>query len=73
MSSLETTPTRSGLLSAVGIHGLLRDRPIIPLIVLLVGLVIIIELLQPGIVNERWISNTIKFAIPLAILAAACG
>ena len=71
MSSLETTPTRSGLLSAVGIRGLLRDRPIIPLIVLLVGLVIIIELLQPGIVNERWISNTIKFAIPLAILAAA--
>jgi ribose transport system permease protein len=54
-----------------GFRKLLRDRPIIPLIVLLVGLVIVVELLQPGIVNERWISNTVKFAIPLAILAAA--
>ena len=71
MSSLETTSSRSSVLSAVGIRGLLRDRPIIPLIVLLVGLVVIVELLQPGIVNERWLSNTIKFAIPLAILAAA--
>jgi ribose transport system permease protein len=30
-----------------------------------------LEIVQPGIVNERWIGNTIKFAIPLAILAAA--
>ena len=29
-----------------------------------------LEFLRPGIVNERWIANTIKFAIPLAILAA---
>ena len=29
-----------------------------------------LELLRPGIVNERWVANTIKFAIPLAILAA---
>ncbi|MEO1020628.1 MAG: ABC transporter permease, partial [Pseudomonadota bacterium] len=48
----------------------LRDRPLIPLIVLLVGLVVLLEVLRPGIVNERWIANTIKFAIPLAILAA---
>jgi ribose transport system permease protein len=49
---------------------LMSDRPLIPLIVLLIGLVVILELLRPGIVNERWIANTIKFAIPLAILAA---
>jgi ribose transport system permease protein len=48
-----------------------RDRPIIPLIALLLGLVAVVELLQPGIVSERWISNIIRFAIPLAILAAA--
>lgn len=49
---------------------LMSDRPLIPLIVLLIGLVVILEILRPGIVNERWIANTIKFAIPLAILAA---
>jgi ribose transport system permease protein len=48
----------------------LRDRPLIPLIVLLLALVVVLELLRPGIVNERWVANTIKFAIPLAILAA---
>jgi ribose transport system permease protein len=49
---------------------LLRDRPLIPLIVLLLALVAVLELLRPGIVNERWIANTVKFAIPLAMLAA---
>lgn len=48
---------------------IIRDRPLIPLIVLLLALVLVLELLRPGIVNERWIANTIKFAIPLAILA----
>jgi ribose transport system permease protein len=46
------------------------DRPLIPLIVLLIGLVVILQIMQPGIVNARWIGNTIKFAIPLAMLAA---
>ncbi|HKZ91708.1 MAG TPA: ABC transporter permease [Candidatus Limnocylindrales bacterium] len=62
---------RSGWLSATSLRTVLRDRPIIPLISLLLGLVVMLEVLQPGIVNERWISNTIRFAIPLAILAAA--
>ncbi len=48
----------------------LRDYPIIPLIVLLLALVGLLEVMRPGIVNERWIGNTIKFAIPLAMLAA---
>ena len=30
---------------------------------------LVLQILRPGIVNERWIANTIKFAIPLAILA----
>lgn len=48
----------------------LGDNPLIPLVVLLLVLVGVLEFLRPGIVNERWIGNTIKFAIPLAMLAA---
>jgi len=48
----------------------LGDNPMIPLIVLLLALVAILQFMRPGIVNERWIANTIKFAIPLAMLAA---
>lgn len=44
--------------------------PVIPLIALLAGLIGLLEFLQPGIFNERWIGNTIRFAIPLAMLAA---
>ncbi|MBZ9660069.1 ABC transporter permease [Mesorhizobium sp. ESP-6-4] len=47
----------------------MADRPLIPLIILLIVLVAILQVLRPGIVNERWIANTAKFAIPLAILA----
>ena len=46
------------------------DNPIIPLIVLLFLLIGVLEYMRPGIVNERWMGNTIKFAIPLAMLAA---
>ncbi len=49
---------------------LMSDQPLIPLIVLLIALVIVLELLRPGIVNPRWVANTIKFSVPLAILAA---
>ena len=49
---------------------LMVDRPIIPLILLLIGLVGLLEIMQPGIFNQRWLGNTVKFAIPLAMLAA---
>jgi len=49
---------------------LMAQNPLIPLIILLFLLIGALELLQPGIVNPRWISNTLKFAIPLAMLAA---
>ncbi len=51
------------------IRRFMADYPIVPLIVLFILLVVVLELLRPGIVNERWIANTVKFAIPLAILA----
>jgi ribose transport system permease protein len=46
------------------------SNPVIPLLILLAALVAVLEFMRPGIVNERWIANTIKFAIPLAMLAA---
>ena len=52
------------------VRRLVRDQPLVPLIVLLIGLVVVLEVLRPGIVNERWVANTIKFAVPLAILAS---
>lgn len=48
----------------------IRDYPLVPLIVLLILLVGLLEVMRPGIVNERWAGNTIRFAIPLAMLAA---
>lgn len=48
----------------------LRDNPLIPLILLLFLLVGALQIMQPGIINQRWIGNTVKFAIPLAMLAA---
>uniref|UniRef100_UPI00353239C7 ABC transporter permease n=1 Tax=Pararhizobium sp. IMCC3301 TaxID=3067904 RepID=UPI00353239C7 len=48
----------------------MRDYPLVPLIVLLIGLVVALEIMVPGIVNQRWLANTIKFAVPLAMLAA---
>jgi ribose transport system permease protein len=51
------------------IRRFMSDRPLVPLIILLILLVAVLQVLRPGIVNERWIANTVKFAIPLAILA----
>lgn len=48
----------------------IRENPVIPLIALLFALVALLESLQPGIFNERWVGNTIRFSIPLAMLAA---
>lgn len=64
------TTTTDNLALPGRIGRFLSDNPLIPLIVLLLVLVGALEVMRPGIVNERWIGNTIKFAIPLAMLAA---
>lgn len=51
-------------------RALILSNPLIPLTLLLVGLIIVLEVLQPGIVNARWAGNTIRFATPLAMIAA---
>ncbi len=48
----------------------LGDWPVLALVVLLLLLMGVLHLIQPGIINERWLGNTVKFAIPLAMLAA---
>jgi ribose transport system permease protein len=48
----------------------LRDRPLVPLLFLLAALVALLEIVQPGIVSPNWMASTMRFAIPLAILAA---
>ena len=46
------------------------NQPLVLLIALLLVLMLILEILQPGIVSPRWLGNMAKFAIPLAMLAA---
>ncbi len=54
----------------VRVGRVMGSNPVIPLLILLAALMAVLEVMRPGIVNERWIANTIKFAIPLAMLAA---
>jgi ribose transport system permease protein len=46
-----------------------REYPIVPLSVLLVALIIVLELVQPGTVGLTWLGFMLRAAIPLAILA----
>ncbi|HUG46976.1 MAG TPA: ABC transporter permease [Candidatus Limnocylindria bacterium] len=72
MSSSTATANRGrGPLVPLGARMWIRERPLVPLLFLLLGLIVTLELVRPGIVNATWLANTIKFAIPLAILAAA--
>ena len=48
----------------------MRDRPLVPLFLLLGLLVLVLQVVQPGIVTPNWVSATLRFAIPLAIIAA---
>jgi ribose transport system permease protein len=57
-------------LAGGGWRTIIRDRPLIPLVILLVILIVVLELAKPGIVNGNWVATTIRAAIPLAILAA---
>lgn len=60
---------------------LLRDNPFVPLLIFLLILIAFLEFMRPGIItpfragrdgviSTFWIGNLIKFAIPLAMLAA---
>jgi ribose transport system permease protein len=50
-------------------RSLFRDRPVIPLTGLLLALVAVIELADPGIVGPSWAAVILRQSVPLAILA----
>ncbi|MDP9482272.1 MAG: ABC transporter permease [Chloroflexota bacterium] len=60
---------RSPWLGAAAWRRLFRERPIIPLLVLLAFLVLLSELARPGIVRAEWAGVILQAAVPLAILA----
>jgi ribose transport system permease protein len=64
-----TTP-RNQWLTAKGWAALFRDRPIIPLLGLLVLLIIASQIVRPGLVSVDWLSGLVRASVPLAILAA---
>ncbi len=71
MSGVASAPdTRSPWLTATAWQGLFRDRPLIPLLVLLALLVAVLGLVKPDIIQPGWVGVTLRAAIPLAILGA---
>ncbi|HEX5149258.1 MAG TPA: ABC transporter permease [Candidatus Limnocylindrales bacterium] len=68
--AMDGTAARRTWLTATGWRNLFRDRPIIPLIGLLGVLVVVSELVRPGVVSAQWVGVMIRAAIPLSILAA---
>ncbi len=69
MTTSSTSPRR--WTSAAGLQRLFRERPLVPQLVLVVILVVVSELVRPGIVTLGWAGVMVRAAIPLAILAAA--
>ena len=69
MTATTTAADRSRWLSGRTWRNLFRDRPIIPLLGLLVVLVLIIQLARPGSVSPAWAGVIVRAAVPLAILA----
>jgi len=64
-----TERPRNAWLTAATWRNLFRDRPIIPLIGLLLVLVAFIQVVQPGIVGLPWAGVILRASVPLAILA----
>lgn len=64
-----TTRQRPGWTTASGVRSLFRERPIVPLLAMLGLLVLLSEIIRPGIVGANWIGVMVRAAIPLAILA----
>ena len=71
MSLTETpAPSRHRWTTASGVRALFRERPIVPLFGLLAILVVVSEVIRPGIVSANWAGVMVRAAVPLAILAA---
>ena len=62
-----TPAARGASLNAAALRRLFRDRPLIPLIGLLIALVVVLQLVQPGIVTAEWIGVTVREEIINAV------
>ena len=51
-----------GRWAAGGWRRIVRDQPLIPLIILLAVLVLALQLAKPGIVNGNWLATTLRAA-----------
>jgi ribose transport system permease protein len=67
-SETAATP-RSQWLTAAAWRRVLRDQPLIPLTLLLLALVVVLQIVNPGIVTAAWAGVIVRQAVPLAILA----
>jgi ribose transport system permease protein len=67
----EGVQPRNRWLTAAAWRALFRERPIIPLLVLLGILIAVSELVRPGIVSPGWAGVIMRTAVPLAIIAGA--
>lgn len=68
MTAAAATTRERSMLGTV--RAWMRDRPLVPLFILLGLLVLVLQVVQPGIVTASWVASTLRFAIPLAIIAA---
>jgi ribose transport system permease protein len=62
MTTTETPMSRMGRLMV--------DQPLLPLSLILLALIAVLAILNPAILSMFWVGNTLKIAIPLAMLAA---
>jgi ribose transport system permease protein len=69
MTAPARAASRNPWLTAAAWKRLLRDKPLIPLTILLGLLIVALELAAPGTVGAAWVGVTLRAAVPLAILA----
>lgn len=69
MSTTEIPPVIAEVKTETRVMRLFRERPIVPLLILLALLVLVSHLIRPGIVTANWAGVMVRAAIPLAILA----
>jgi ribose transport system permease protein len=67
--SVDTLNRRNPWLSVAAWRTLFRDRPIVPLLVLLAILLVIREAARPGIFSADFAGTTLRATVPLAIVA----
>jgi ribose transport system permease protein len=66
---VQSRPAPNPLLTTTGWRALFRDRPVVPLILLLVLLIVATAIIRPSLINANQAAVVVRFAVMLAILA----